>query len=198
LHGSEEQRGRGQAHREGQQRSGATADDALAQRVAELVAERLAELNAEPPAEAPPPVELVEATLLSGGYTVDGRVLTRGITVTMRREDAEMPAAQQIEVYGRQMWRPGPGGIPLAQLTDRGGLEPLRMHEGRQSFITSALAAGLDVRRVMEMAGHKTSAMTLERYARVHRADDERAAAALDAYHARSNAAFPHTLRREA
>ena len=61
------------------------------------------------------------------------------------------------------------------------GLEPLRMHEGRQSFITSALAAGLHVRRVMELAGYETTAMSLERYARIHRADDERAAAALDA-----------------
>ncbi|MDQ3390792.1 MAG: tyrosine-type recombinase/integrase, partial [Actinomycetota bacterium] len=66
-------------------------------------------------------------------------------------------------------------------LARRAGLRPIRLHDLRHSYATSALAAGVPVKVVSQRIGHADIGVTLKVYAHVMPGDDEDAALRADA-----------------
>jgi integrase len=67
--------------------------------------------------------------------------------------------------FGRLWWRPA---------TKAAGLEGLKFHELRHTFVALSVAAGCDPRKVSIRAGHSSVAFTLDRYGHLY-TDDESA-----------------------
>ena len=67
--------------------------------------------------------------------------------------------------FGRLWWGPA---------TKAAGVEGLKVHELRHTFVALSVAAGCDVRKVSIRAGHSSVAFTLDRYGHLY-SDDEAA-----------------------
>lgn len=67
------------------------------------------------------------------------------------------------------------------KLVKRAGLRPIRLHDLRHSYATSALASGVPVKVVSQRIGHADVGVTLKVYAHVMPGDDEDAARRADA-----------------
>lgn len=63
----------------------------------------------------------------------------------------------------------------------KAGLPTVRLYDARHSYVTTLLHAGVDVKTVSQLAGHKNPAMTLQRYAHATVASQEDAAERLQA-----------------
>jgi integrase len=74
--------------------------------------------------------------------------------------------------WRRRYWRPA---------VTRAGLEPLRFHDTRHTFVALAVAAGADPKQVSTRAGHSSVAFTLDRYGHLYDDADDRVTGALDA-----------------
>jgi len=85
----------------------------------------------------------------------------------------------------------GPKGAPIrrtgfrrlwwAPATRAAGLEGLKVHELRHTFVALSVAAGCDARKVSIWAGHSTVAFTLDRYGGLYRDDEAADMSRLDA-----------------
>jgi integrase len=74
--------------------------------------------------------------------------------------------------WRRRHWRPAVGAA---------GLNPLRFHDLRHTFVALAVAAGADPKQVSTRAGHSSVAFTLDRYGHLYDDVDDRVTGALDA-----------------
>lgn len=74
--------------------------------------------------------------------------------------------------WRRREWRPA---------VERAGLDPLRFHDTRHTFVALAVAAGADPKQVSTRAGHSSVAFTLDRYGHLYDDADDRVTGALDA-----------------
>ena len=62
------------------------------------------------------------------------------------------------------------------------GLEPLGFHEGRHTYASIAIAAGLNAKTLSTYLGHATITITLDRYGHLMPGSEVEARALLDAY----------------
>ena len=72
---------------------------------------------------------------------------------------------------------------------DRAGLEPIGMHECRHTFASLMIAAGVNPKALSTYMGHASITITLDRYGHLMPGNESEAAALLDAFLARSEAA---------
>ena len=81
------------------------------------------------------------------------------------------------------MCSPAPTGGPIApdsvlhmlhRVLDRAGLPEIRFHDLRHTFATLALQNGVDVKTVSGMLGHFSAGFTLDTYAHVTTARNDR------------------------
>ncbi|MDQ3451136.1 MAG: tyrosine-type recombinase/integrase [Actinomycetota bacterium] len=54
------------------------------------------------------------------------------------------------------------------------GLDALRFHDLRHSYVSLALASGANIKKVSTWAGHSSVAFTLDRYGHLYEDDDDR------------------------
>ncbi len=80
----------------------------------------------------------------------------------------------------------------IEQLRSRAGLPWLRLHDLRHACATFLLAAGVEPRTVMEILGHTTSRMTMERYGHALPERLHSAAEAMDAFFSQSELPREH------
>ena len=69
----------------------------------------------------------------------------------------------------------------FAQLANKAGLPPIRLHDVRHSYATAALSAGVPVKVVSTRMGHASTSFTQDIYAHVLDAQDDQAAEAMAA-----------------
>lgn len=69
---------------------------------------------------------------------------------------------------------------------EKAGLEPIGMHECRHTFVSTCIAAGVDIKTISEWAGHSSVAFTLDRYGHLLPGSMKDKAAKLDAFVASS------------
>lgn len=67
------------------------------------------------------------------------------------------------------------------------GLDPLGFHEGRHTFASIGIAAGLNAKTLSTYLGHATITITLDRYGHLMPGSEVEARAMLDAYLDRSS-----------
>jgi integrase len=67
------------------------------------------------------------------------------------------------------------------------GLEPITLHEGRHSFASLMIAAGVNAKALSTYLGHASVTITFDRYGHLMPGNEEEAAGLLDAYLKRSN-----------
>ena len=106
--------------------------------------------------------------------------------VKRRTLDAVRPAAERghaphgrrlrrplfRSTFGRQVWKPA---------VTRAGLQGFTFHGLRHSFVAILVAAGCNVRKVSEWAGHNSVAFTLTRYGGLFEDGSDEAVNRLDA-----------------
>ena len=88
--------------------------------------------------------------------------------------DADADALVFTGPKGAPIRRAGFGRLWWAPATKAAGLEGLRVHELRHTFVALSIAAGCDARKVSIRAGHSSVAFTLDRYGHLFE-DDETA-----------------------
>jgi integrase len=64
----------------------------------------------------------------------------------------------------------------------RAGLEPLTLHEGRHTFASLMIAAGVNAKALSSYMGHASITITLDRYGHLMPGNEEEAAGLLNAY----------------
>ena len=74
--------------------------------------------------------------------------------------------------FARQVWRPA---------VKAAGLDPLRFHDLRHSYVSLLIASGANVKAVAQWAGHSSPVVTLSRYSHVFDDHAEDVADAMDA-----------------
>lgn len=74
--------------------------------------------------------------------------------------------------FARQVWRPA---------VMSAGLDPLRFHDLRHSYVSLLIASGANVKAVAQWAGHSSPTVTLTRYSHVFDDHAEDVADAMDA-----------------
>jgi integrase len=80
---------------------------------------------------------------------------------------------------GTRPWRPDYVTLAFARLTQRLGLQQLRLHDLRHFAATTMLVNGIDVRTAAGRLGHARASTTLDIYAHFTPVADQRAAATL-------------------
>jgi integrase len=98
-------------------------------------------------------------------------------------EGLMFPSAQRPE------WPTDPG-ILRRRIRRRwadAGLDPLGFHEGRHTFASIGIAAGLNAKTLSTYLGHATITITLDRYGHLMPGSEVEARAMLDAYLDRSS-----------
>lgn len=68
------------------------------------------------------------------------------------------------------------------------GLEPIGLHQGRHTFASLMIAAGVNAKTLATFMGHASVTTTLDRYGHLMPGSEEEAAALLDAYLERAGA----------
>jgi integrase len=71
----------------------------------------------------------------------------------------------------------------------RAKLEPISLHEARDTFASLMIAAGVNAKALSTYMGHSSIQITYDRYGHLMRWNEDEAAAALDAYLERANTA---------
>ena len=71
------------------------------------------------------------------------------------------------------------------------GLDDLTFHDLRHTYVSLAVAAGANPKKVSVRAGHSSVAFTLDRYGHLYEDDDDRETAAMDALIGRTEVAPP-------
>lgn len=74
--------------------------------------------------------------------------------------------------FARQVWRPA---------VNSAGLDPLRFHDLRHSYVSLLIASGANVKAVAQWAGHSSPVVTLSRYSHVFDDHAEDVADSMDA-----------------
>jgi integrase len=95
-------------------------------------------------------------------------------------------------VFGRPDGRPFDGTTVDARAKSawrRAGLEPITLHEGRHTFASLMIAAGVNAKALATYMGHASVTITYDRYGHLMPGNEDEAAALLDAYLARANTA---------
>lgn len=89
----------------------------------------------------------------------------------------------------RPEWPTDPGILRRRIRTrwDDAGLDPLGFHEGRHTFASIGIAAGLNAKTLSTYLGHATITITLDRYGHLMPGSEVEARAMLDAYLDRSS-----------
>jgi integrase len=67
------------------------------------------------------------------------------------------------------------------------GLEPITLHEGRHTFASLMIAAGVNAKALATYMGHASVTITYDRYGHLMPGNEDEAAALLDAYFARAD-----------
>jgi integrase len=67
------------------------------------------------------------------------------------------------------------------------GLTPITLHEGRHTYASLMIAAGVNAKALSTYMGHATITITLDRYGHLMPGNEEEAAGLLDAYLQRAN-----------
>lgn len=89
----------------------------------------------------------------------------------------------EVQAWGWKLCRGGEG--ETKQVWRKGSeeaLEPIGLHEARDTFVRYAVAAGLDSRELVEVVGHSDIRTTLNIYAHLFADSHSKMAAKLDAY----------------
>jgi integrase len=122
-----------------------------------------------------------------------GLIRLRAIT-TKTNKPREVAMTSRVLAELRQLWEKSPGemnstvfGITnnvkngFSSACRKAGIENLRIHDLRHTFVSRVTAAGLQATEAMKLSGHATLAM-LNRYLNVNSETARRAAEALDVY----------------
>jgi integrase len=75
-----------------------------------------------------------------------------------------------------------PRNAPREWVATEGALEPIGLHEARHTFVSYAVAAGLDLKELVEVVGHSDIRTTLNIYAHLFADSHPKIAGKLDAY----------------
>ena len=67
------------------------------------------------------------------------------------------------------------------------GLTPITLHEGRHTYASLMIAAGVNAKALSTYIGHASITITLDRYGHLMPGNEEEAAGLLDAYLQRAN-----------
>lgn len=92
------------------------------------------------------------------------------------RPDGQPFDGTTVDARAKQAWR-------------RAGLEPITLHEGRHTFASLMIAAGVNAKALATYMGHASVTITYDRYGHLLPGNEDEAAAMLDAYLARASAA---------
>jgi integrase len=117
---------------------------------------------------------------VASGYTKNGDPRTNPMTERLERVLREWKIASKGDgrglVFGPYRYRE-----PFERARNAAGLgKEVVFHTLRHTYISRLVSAGVDIRTVQELAGHRTIAMTM-RYAHLAPANKRRAVSLLDA-----------------
>ena len=99
----------------------------------------------------------------------------------MRREGA-------VRVFGT-LWEVRKIAETAPKTWAKAGLQPITLHEGRHSYASLMIAAGVNAKALSTFMGHANIAITLDRYGHLMPGNEDEAAGMLDAYLERAEGA---------